>query len=212
MSEEAGFLSIGGEERHEIEKIKGSRFLATAAPVGDAAEALAFVERLKAEFADSRHTCWAYRLGLDGSDFRYADDGEPSGSAGQPILKEIAGAGLTQVAVGVTRWFGGTKLGVGGLMRAYGGAAKEVLARAAVRRLVLCADVSVRHPYDCSGAVQGALAALGMDALAPQYEAEVAFELRVPLARLDLVLEELSERTAGRARIEVGETKAREEP
>jgi len=211
VSEPAGFVSIAGELRHEMEKVKGSRFIASAAPVGDAAEALAFVERLRADFPDSRHTCWAYRVGVLGDEFRYSDDGEPSGSAGKPIDRELTGAGLTCVALGVTRYFGGTKLGVGGLMRAYGGAAKEVLLLAEKRRLLLCADVRVEHPYECSGAVQGALVALGLETYDPSYEAAVEFGLRVPLARLEEVLGELRERCAGRATIEVGATKAREE-
>ncbi len=96
-------------------------------------------------------------------------------------------------------------------MRAYGGAAKQVLLLAEKRRLLLCADVRVEHPYECSGAVQGAIAGLGLETYDPSYEAAVGFGLRVPLGRLEEVLAELRERCAGRATIEVGATKAREE-
>ncbi|HEY9134034.1 MAG TPA: YigZ family protein [Dyella sp.] len=123
--------------RH-AEEIKKSRFLAQAAPVAHAAEALAFVH----DVADptATHNCWAYRIGQD---YRFNDDGEPGGTAGRPILQAIEGQGIDRAVVVVTRWYGGIKLGAGGLVRAYGGTAAECLRRAerqpivAMARLVL---------------------------------------------------------------------------
>lgn len=106
---------------HQVE-IKKSRFLANAAPVSSVDEAMAFVR--KASATDTNHNCWAYRVGQD---YRFNDSGEPSGSAGKPILAAIDGHDLDGVAAVVTRWFGGIKLGIGGLMRAYGGAAAECM-------------------------------------------------------------------------------------
>jgi uncharacterized YigZ family protein len=110
---------------HEV-TIKKSRFLAQAAPVSTLEAALDFVR--ETEHPDANHDCWAYRIGTE---YRFNDDGEPSGSAGKPILAAIDGQDMEGVAVVVTRWFGGVKLGIGGLMRAYGGTAAECLRRAA---------------------------------------------------------------------------------
>lgn len=106
---------------HQVD-IRKSRFLAWAAPVSGTNEALAFIE--KVSVADANHNCWAWRIGQN---YRFNDDGEPSGSAGKPILAAIDGQDLDGVVAVVTRWFGGIKLGVGGLIRAYGGTAAECM-------------------------------------------------------------------------------------
>jgi len=115
--------TLAGPCRHQ-EEIKKSRFLALAAPVETSALALAFVQELADPAAT--HNCWAYRIGQD---YRFNDDGEPAGTAGRPILQAIEGQGMDRVVVVVTRWYGGIKLGAGGLMRAYGGTAAECLRR-----------------------------------------------------------------------------------
>ncbi|GIV61879.1 MAG: hypothetical protein KatS3mg044_0745 [Rhodothermaceae bacterium] len=132
--------------RAEI-KVKGSRFIAEAFPVeteAEATEALASVRRR--EHAATHH-CSAYRVGRDGALFRFDDDGEPSGTAGQPILRQIDARGLTNTLVVVTRYFGGTKLGTGGLIRAYGDAASEVLDAAGVEERVRRSTVYLRFAY-----------------------------------------------------------------
>jgi uncharacterized YigZ family protein len=108
-----------------VEEIKKSRFLAQAAPVNTPDEALAFVRRVGD--AAATHNCWAYRIGQD---YRFNDDGEPGGTAGRPILQAIEGQAIDRAVVVVTRWYGGIKLGAGGLVRAYGGSAAECLRRA----------------------------------------------------------------------------------
>jgi uncharacterized YigZ family protein len=107
--------------RHE-EDIRKSRFLAQAAPVGSIPEALAFIDAVSE--AAATHNCWSYRIG---DAYRFNDDGEPGGTAGRPMLQAIDGQGCDQVVVVVTRWYGGIKLGAGGLARAYGGTAAECL-------------------------------------------------------------------------------------
>lgn len=115
------------EARTEIE-IKKSRFIATAVPVFSAEEAKAFIKRIKEEFSDASHNVPAFIIGFGASVTAHCnDDGEPSGTAGRPILAVLQGSGLGDVAVVVTRYFGGTKLGTGGLVRAYGDATKAVL-------------------------------------------------------------------------------------
>jgi uncharacterized YigZ family protein len=124
------------------QEIRRSRFLAQAEAIGDADAAGAFIARASAP--DATHNCWAWRIG---ERYRFNDDGEPGGSAGRPILAAIDGQGLDAVAVVVTRWFGGIKLGVGGLVRAYGGCAAECLRLASRTPLVERVRLRVRCPF-----------------------------------------------------------------
>lgn len=145
------YYTITVQARAEI-KVKGSRFIATAIPVRTKELALTALEQIRAEFYDATHNCYAYRLGHGGLDFRTADDGEPSGTAGKPMLFMLQKFDVSDVLVVVTRYFGGIKLGVGGLARAYSDSAQAVLSvceKVAVHRTttvrVLCTyeDVSV---------------------------------------------------------------------
>ena len=111
-------------------KDNGSRFIALAYPVESEEEIKEIVSSLKKEYHDARHHCYAYRLGLDGSKWRANDDGEPSGSAGRPILGQIDSAGLSDILVVVVRYFGGIKLGIPGLIRAYKTSTADALSRA----------------------------------------------------------------------------------
>jgi len=129
-------------------KVEGSRFLAEAAPVGDRAAAEAHIKAIREREHQATHHCTAYRLGTEGDDFQYNDDGEPSGTAGQPILRQIDARDLTNTLVVVTRYYGGTKLGTGGLMRAYGDAADAALDRASIVERVVRVPVRLRFAYD----------------------------------------------------------------
>lgn len=120
------YYTINVQTRAEI-KVKGSRFIATAIPVHTKEQAMTNLEQIRAEFYDATHNCYTYRLGLGGFDFRTADDGEPSGTAGKPMLFMLQKYDVSDILLVVTRYFGGTKLGVGGLARAYSDAAQEVL-------------------------------------------------------------------------------------
>lgn len=113
-------------------KEKGSRFIALAYPVRTEEEVKEIVADLKSRYYDARHHCYAYRLGADMKKFRANDDGEPSSTAGKPILGQIVSAGLTDILIVVVRYFGGIKLGVSGLINAYRAAAADALARAVV--------------------------------------------------------------------------------
>lgn len=196
-------LSPAAELAYEMEPVKGSRFFATLAPVADEVEAQAFVARISATYSDATHNCWAWRVGGRGERFRSSDDGEPGGSAGRPILAQLEGHEATNVSVVVTRYYGGTKLGVGGLIRAYGGCAGKALDRADLRPVVVLRTLLVTHPYDCSGAVQAVLAARELEPLEAAYEADVRFRLSVPESELTSLCDELRERTAARAMVTV---------
>lgn len=132
----------------EPPKTKGSRFIGEAFPVATEDEAMRRLEVIRKREHAATHWCWAYRLGADGNAFRYSDDGEPSGSAGAPILRQIDARGLTNTLVVVTRYYGGTKLGTGGLVRAYGDAASAALAAAPIIERVVRTELRLRFAYD----------------------------------------------------------------
>lgn len=188
--------TLADRVQHEIE-VKHSRFLALAAPVASPEAALAFV----AEVGDpaATHNCWAYRIG---GLYRSSDDGEPAGTAGRPILAAIDGQGLDQVVAVVTRWYGGIKLGAGGLVRAYGGCAAECLRTAARRELIEYLECTLDFGFADTGAVHAALSAHGVDKLEEQFTAAGArLRLRLPADRLHGLGEQLRDATRDRARL-----------
>lgn len=144
------------------EDIKRSRFLALAAPVSSAEEALAFFSQHSVP--EATHNCWAYRIA---DQYRFNDDGEPGGTAGRPILQAIDGQACDKVAVLVIRWFGGTKLGTGGLIRAYGGVAAQCLRLADKQEIVEEVEVRCHCPYADIDLLRSRL---------PQFEARVLQE------------------------------------
>ena len=188
--------TLAAPASHTLE-VKHSRFLARALPVDNADAALRFL----ADVADpdATHNCWAYRIGQE---YRSSDDGEPAGTAGRPILAAIEGQGFDQVIVVVTRWFGGIKLGAGGLVRAYGGAAAECLRTAPRRRLVELREVELRAPFDDLGLVHAALAAHGAAKLDERFDAQgIVLRLSLPADRVDALAAQLRDATRNRARI-----------
>jgi uncharacterized YigZ family protein len=190
----------------EIPKIKGSRFIASAAPVATDDEALAHVAAVKRLHHSARHVCWARRLGADGSNTRSRDAGEPSGSAGKPILSAILGRDLTFVVVAVTRYFGGTKLGVGGLVRAYGGAAAEALGRAEIRHVVPTRRATVDVDYAQLEVVRAFAAREGYAEASAEYGARVRVVWLIPDALAQSFSDLLFDLTGGRVRAIVDAT------
>jgi len=181
---------------HALE-VKHSRFLAQAAPATTADEARAWLVRVADP--DATHNCWAWRIG---GDYRSSDDGEPAGTAGRPILAAIDGQGFDRVMVVVTRWYGGIKLGAGGLVRAYGGAAAECLRTAPRLPLVARRTLAVRCPFEDIGAVHAALAAFGADKEDEAYGVDgVSLRLSLPADRVDALAAHLRDATRDRARI-----------
>ncbi len=137
--------------------VDGSRFLADAVPVSGRAAVEAQIETIRERERKATHHCSAYRLGQEGEDFRYDDDGEPSGTAGQPILRQIDARDLTNALVVVTRYFGGTELGTGGLARAYGDTASAALDRATLVERVVRTPIRLRFEYDDTSPAQRVL-------------------------------------------------------
>lgn len=165
-------------------------------PVTDAASAREALEAVRRDHPDASHHCWAYRLS-DGTE-RSDDDGEPGGSAGRPILAQLAGHGVADALVVVARWFGGTKLGVGGLIRAYGGTAGKALDAAPLTEVLPSTVLRITYGYDDTSAVDAALAATDHDALDAHYGADVTRTVQVLEADAQALVEALAERSGGR--------------
>jgi len=190
--------TLAAPATHVLE-VKHSRFLAQAAPVDDAAAALAWLARIADRAAT--HNCWAYRIGQD---YRSSDDGEPAGTAGRPILAAIDGQGFDRVVVVVTRWYGGIKLGAGGLVRAYGGAAAECLRTAPRQPLVAMREVIVRCGFEDIGSVHAALAAFGAEKRDEAFDADgVRLQVVLPATRVGALQAQLRDATRDRAQVQV---------
>lgn len=181
---------------HEGDRVKESRFIADLAPATSDAAALAVVQSVRDREPSATHHCWAFRL-QDGRQ-RSSDDGEPSGTAGAPILRHLGGADLVDVVVVVTRYYGGTKLGTGGLIRAYGGAAAAALARAEVVQRPVLVALAVQHDYELSGAVEGVLAAFGATVVSAGYGAVVSLVVTVAAEQSSAFMAQVVEATSGR--------------
>lgn len=185
----------------ELEE-KKSRFIADTLPIASSEEALSFIEKTKKQYWDARHHCYAYVLGDRHEIQRFSDDGEPGGTAGKPMLDVILGENIHNMAVVVTRYFGGTLLGTGGLVRAYSGAvragleASVILEKQQGRRLLL------QTTYSDLGKIQYLLLGNSIPILSEDYGANVCFEALVPLDMEKNITEQLIDGTGGRIVIE----------
>ena len=180
----------------QVLEVKHSRFVVHAAPVATPDAALAFLAAVAD--AGATHNCWAYRLG---DEYRSSDDGEPAGTAGRPILAAIDGQGFDQVMVVVTRWYGGIKLGAGGLVRAYGGAAAECLRTAPRHRLIAMRELQLHAGFDDIGLLHAAIAAHGADKLDESFDTNgLHLRLRLPADRVDGLKAQLRDTTRDRVR------------
>lgn len=168
-----------------IYKEKGSKFLAFAYPVETEGEVKALVEKVRKEYYDARHHCYAYRLGLKGDVWRYNDDGEPSSTAGRPIFGQIQSAGLSDVLIVVVRYFGGIKLGVPGLIRAYRSAAAAAIGAGKVVDKVASEGFSVTFDYAAMDKVMRVLKEMGIAPSGYTAESSCRMEMRVRLGDVE---------------------------
>lgn len=189
------YLTIGRDGAAEIEE-KRSRFLCTLARVEDEAGARAVVERLRKQHWDARHTCSAFVIGPPPQPVeRSNDDGEPAGTAGAPMLEVLRGAGVSDTVAVVTRWFGGTLLGAGGLVRAYSDAVRAALDEVGTRRRELVREYEIEVPYDAAGRLETDLRSSGVTVLDTSYGAAVTLRIGAPPEdekRLESLLAELT--------------------
>jgi len=174
-------------------KEKGSRFLAFAFPVEDDEQIKEHLAALRKKYYDARHHCYAWMLGYDGEKFRANDDGEPSHSAGDPILGQIRAHNLTNVLVVVVRYFGGTKLGVGGLVNAYRTAAAEALSTANVEERLITQAMIVQFGYPLLNTVMKIVKDHDLEIADQSMTLTCELTLRVRLSIADMVKEKLSE-------------------
>lgn len=187
----------------EIEE-KKSRFICNIKPVSSEEEAAAFIAEMKKKYWDARHNCSAFVIGKGQELTRCSDDGEPSGTAGRPMLEVLTGEGLCDVVAVVTRYFGGTLLGTGGLIRAYTGAVKAGIA--AATPVLMCPGIMVRAEFEYPMERQIRHLLTGKE-LVPEaeYTDKVCFTIRVPADQADALIGDLTEITGGKAICEKGE-------
>lgn len=181
---------------------KKSRFIATVRPVKTEEEALAFLEEMKKKYWDARHNCFVYSVGLNREYTRCSDDGEPSGTAGRPMLDVILGEDIYNVAVVVTRYFGGVLLGTGGLVRAYSKAVQEGLAASRIIEKRWGISLKVTTDYTGIGKIQYIAGERSIPILNSEYTDKVVLELLIPSDEADAVQKAITEGTNGRARME----------
>jgi uncharacterized YigZ family protein len=195
------YLTIQKEARVEI-KVQASRFLAATAPVSTREAAEEFIAGVRKHYYDATHNCFAYRCGVDGTLFRSSDDGEPSGSAGKPILAAIDKLHLTDVCVVVTRYFGGTKLGVGGLVRAYCDAAARGLEASGQQQKFILASLAITFPHALTSNVMHVVSVCGAHVAETRYDNEVHLLLTIRYSRGETLRSRLVDHSSGKVRFD----------
>lgn len=190
MEEFDRYKSIGSPSEG-IYKESGSRFLAFAYPVETEEEARVLLQEKRKEYYDARHHCLAFRIGYKGDVWRASDDGEPSGSAGKPILGQIDSAGLSDIAVIVVRYFGGVKLGIPGLVRAYKTATADALSKADIVTKTAARLYEVEFDYLQMNAVMKVLKGLDLSPSRQEFADGCSLTVRVRLSQEDIFKEKL---------------------
>lgn len=205
MSSKKMYKTISGRSETLLVE-KKSKFIATAAPVADEAAAIDFLNEIRSRYPDATHNVYAYVID-ENNIFRYSDDGEPSGTAGMPVLDAIRKNDIVDAAVVVTRYFGGTLLGTGGLVHAYGASAKQGLEAAGIVVRQMCDILSVRVSYDLLGRMQHEIMSRGYILEDTVYEEEVTFIISCPVDDTQHVIDEITDLTNARAVCELTDKK-----
>lgn len=184
---------------------KKSRFIATLEKIETEEEALAFIAKMKKQYWDARHNCYAFVAGKNQELQRCSDDGEPNGTAGRPMLDVLLREELHNMAVVVTRYFGGTLLGTGGLVRAYQKAVQEGLKNSIIIEKMLGRILTIETDYNGIGKIQYILAQQQISTLESSYTDKVEIKVMVPVDKLEALRESITEGTNGAACFQVGE-------
>ena len=195
-AQQGGYLVPAGPGAAELVE-KRSTFIGRVEPVSSEEEARAFIEQIKKKHYDARHNCWCYLI--RGGAVRYSDDGEPQGTAGQPMLSVFQKEGVTNACCVVTRYFGGVLLGAGGLVRAYTQAAKDALTAAGIARVRRWERLTVTCPYSLLDRVKQTCAACGGAVDGVEYAADITVTLQLPLEGTDGFCARMTELSAGGA-------------
>ena len=199
MTESYINLICGGEG--EIVE-KKSRFIGQIKPVTSEEEAYTFIEEIKKKHYDARHNSFAFSVGADMPLLRFSDDGEPQGTAGKPILEVINSSGIHNICIVVTRYFGGTLLGTGGLVRAYTDAAKAALANCETRLIELLIPTEIKTNYTDMGKIQYILGNHNVKILDTVYADDVLMNVNLRKIEAEGIIKEITDATSARAWIE----------
>lgn len=199
MTEHYKILYEGGEGELVEKK---SRFIATTRPVESEEEAIRFIEEMKKKYWDARHNCSAYVIGERGQIQRCSDDGEPSQTAGRPMLDVLLGEEVRNICVVVTRYFGGVLLGTGGLVRAYQGATQEGLKNSVILDKCLGMKLKVTTDYNGIGKLQYVAGQMGLTILDTEYTDQVVVTLMIPADEVEAFTAQMTEKTNGKAVME----------
>lgn len=194
------YLTIRERIRTEI-KVRSSRFIGTAVPVESKEMAEKTIKEIAKEFYDATHHCYAYRLGLDGNLFRYSDAGEPAGTAGKPLLAAIDSKHLTNLVVVIARYFGGTKLGIGGLTHAYFDAATAVLEKAIIISRIVYDRLTLTFRFELTNPVMRTVAAYEAKVLDTSYTDETTMCVAIRRSKTEAFKKHLTEMTRGGVRL-----------
>lgn len=198
MAERVTFIKTGGGGYYEEKK---SRFIAAVYSISSEEEAASYIEAARKKYWDARHNCYAYVIGDNNEIMRFSDDGEPSGTAGKPILEVIAGRGIHNCLIIVTRYFGGTLLGTGGLVRAYQKSSLDALCNSSIAVRTKGSRITVRTDYNSAGKLQYAAQKNEWMLENIIYEADVGLVFAVPEKMCERVIKEITEITSGKAQI-----------
>ena len=196
------YLTVDGVTENTVE-IKRSKFIATLSHVESGEDAEAFVRAVRKRYPDATHNCYAYVADELGNETRFSDDGEPGGTAGQPMLEVLKKRGVVRAAVVVTRYFGGIKLGASGLVAAYTDSVSEVLDAAGIRRMTECAEVTVECDYSDHSAIESALTRAGALRGEAVYGENVRSVWYAETDKSGELLELVSAKTLGKVRAEI---------
>lgn len=192
--------------KHRVEQtIDRSRFICTIQRVQDESAARAMLRELNAEFQDATHNCWAYVAGPPGSTnaIGMSDAGEPHGTAGRPMLTVLLHSGVGEIGAVVTRYYGGTKLGTGGLVKAYGGIVQAALEDVPVVERVDYVNVAISVGYTSITAIQRAIAALAAEIVEQEFGIDVRFNVRVPRENVEALRLTVAGATGGDGRMTI---------
>lgn len=194
--ERDSFFTIESAVKNEI-KVQRSKFIAYAFPVGNQLHFQENLDNIRKEYYDASHFPFAYRIGLSGNELRYSDDGEPAGSGGKPVMDVIDKFGVTDTGIIVVRYFGGVKLGVGGLRRAFFEAAEECMKIAVIKEVLIEDEFSVESDYKQMSVIMNMVERYGANILSNDSDEKVKLKLSIRRTLIESILKELTNLTSG---------------
>ena len=195
------YFTIASRASYEF-KVKGSRFIGIGVPVENEDDALTALNDIRKKEFSATHHCYAYTVGIESEKFKYSDDGEPNGTAGRPIYNAIVGRKIQNILVVVVRYYGGTKLGTGGLTRAYTQATIDMLNKANIVEKLICEQLSFSIPFSFYDRMMRIINAGKFTILSQDFAEEVSMEIEIRKSKVEQFITEFIEITGGKIEIE----------